>query len=60
MEEDNSEQYRQAIAIAHMFSQQAKRRINRSLRAMLHNEDESAKSLSDYICDLEGYPWDTY
>jgi len=28
--------------------------------AMLHNEDESAKSLSDYICDLEGYPWDTY
>ena len=60
MDEDDSEQYRQAIAIAHMFSQQAKRRINRGLRAMLHNEDESAKSLSDYICDLEGYPWDTY
>ena len=60
MVDDDSEQYRQAIAIAHMFSQQAKRRINRSLRAMLHNEDESAKSLSDYICELEGYPWDTF
>jgi acyl-CoA dehydrogenase family member 9 len=60
MVDDGSEQYRQALEIAHMFSQQAKRRINRSLRAMLHNEDESAKSLSDFICDVEGYPWDTF
>lgn len=59
MTDDASEQYQQAVAIAHMFSQQAKRRINRSLRAMLHNEDENAKSLSDYICKVEGYPWDT-
>ncbi len=60
MVDDGTEQYRQAIEIAHMFSQQAKRRINRSLRAMLRNEDESAKALSDFICDIEGYPWDTY
>lgn len=59
MTDDASEQYRQAVAIAHMFSQQAKRRINRSLRAMLHNEDDNAKSLASYICKLEGYPWDT-
>lgn len=59
MTDDASEQYQQAVAIAHMFSQQAKRRINRSLRAMLHNEDDNAKSLSGYICKVEGYPWDT-
>ena len=59
MTDDDSEQYRQAVAIAHMFSQQAKRRINRNLRAMLRNEDESAKSLATYICKVEGYPWDT-
>ncbi len=60
MADDGIEQYRQAIEIAHMFSQQAKRRINRSLRAMLRNEDESAKALSDFICEAGGYPWDTY
>lgn len=60
MVDDGTEQYRQAIEIAHMFSQQAKRRINRSLRAMIRNEDESAKSLSDFICEVGGYPWDTY
>ena len=60
MVDDVTEQYRQAIEIAHMFSQQAKRRINRSLRAMIRNEDESAKSLSDFICEVGGYPWDTY
>ena len=56
---DDSRQYRQALSIAHQFSHQAKRRMNRSLRAMLHNEDESAKSLADYIYEVEGYPWDT-
>lgn len=59
MVDDGSERYRQAVSIAHMFSQQAKRRMNRSLRAMLRNEDEDAKSLADYIYDAEGYPWDT-
>ena len=56
---DDSEQYRQALSIAHLFSHQAKRRMNRNLRAMLHNEDEIAKSLADYIYEVEGYPWDT-
>ena len=59
MVDDDSEQYRQALSIAHLFSQQAKRRMNRSLRAMLRNEDESAKSLATYIHEVEGYPWDT-
>ncbi len=56
---DDSEQYRQAVSIAHMFSHQAKRRMNRGLRAMHRNEDESAKSLAEYIYEVEGYPWDT-
>ena len=59
MDDNDSEQYRQAVSIAHQFSQQAKRRMNRNLRAMLHNEDESAKTLATYICEVEGYPWDT-
>jgi alkylation response protein AidB-like acyl-CoA dehydrogenase len=58
MVEDDSEQRQQAVAMAHIFSQQAKRRMNRNLRAMLHNEDESAKSLADYVFQQESYPWD--
>ena len=59
MTADDSEQYLQALAIAKLFSHKAKRRMNRNLRAMLRNEDELAKSLADYIYDVEGYPWDT-
>lgn len=59
MVDDNSEQYQQALATAHLFSQQAKRRMNRCLRAMLRNEDEHTKSLADYICGVRSYPWDT-
>ena len=55
---DDSDQYQQALSVAHIFSQRAKRRMNRNLRAMLRNEDESAKSLADYIFDKENYPWD--
>ncbi|GMR17572.1 MAG: hypothetical protein BMS9Abin32_704 [Gammaproteobacteria bacterium] len=58
MQRDDSEQYAQALSIAHLFSQQAKRRMNRSLRAMLRNEDESAKSLAAFISAKEEYPWD--
>ncbi|MCI0518539.1 MAG: acyl-CoA dehydrogenase family protein [Woeseiaceae bacterium] len=60
MNNDSSEQYRQAISIAHVFSQQAKRRMNRGLRAMLHNEDEAAKSLAAFLFEAKEYPWDTY
>jgi len=58
MDADDSEQYQQALSIAHIFSQQAKRRMNRNLRAMLRNEDESAKSLAAFISAKEEYPWD--
>ena len=58
MDPDGSEQYQQAVNITHLFSQKAKRRMNRNLRAILRNEDESAKSLANYIFDTEDYPWD--
>ena len=58
MEADDSDRYRQAVSIAHLFSQKAKRRMNQNLRAMLRNEDESAKSLATYIFETENYPWD--
>ena len=57
--DDDSDQYRQAISVAHQFSQQAKRRMNRNLRAMLRNEDEDAKSLAEHICSIQEYPWDS-
>ena len=60
MDPDDSEQYQQALSIAHMFSQQAKRRMNRNLRAMLRNEDESTKSLAAFISAKEEYPWDIF
>jgi len=58
MDSDDSEQYRQAVTIAHLYSQKAKRRMNQNLRAILRNEDEADKSLAQYIFETEGYPWD--
>jgi alkylation response protein AidB-like acyl-CoA dehydrogenase len=58
MDADDSAQYQQAVAIAHLFSQKAKRRMNRNLRAMLRNEDDSAKSLADSVFEAESYLWD--
>ena len=58
MDADDSVLYQQAVAIAHLFSQKAKRRMNRNLRAMLRNEDESAKSLADSVFEAESYLWD--
>jgi len=59
MTADGSPNYEQAVSIAHQFSQMAKRRMNRSIRAMLRNEDEHAKSLAKYIFDNGEYTWDT-
>lgn len=58
MESGDDERYRQALGIAHLFSQKAKRRMSRNFRAMHRNEDEMAKSLSDYIVENQEFPWD--
>jgi len=58
MNPDDSDEYKQAASIAHLFSQKAKRRMNQNLRAVLRNEDEAAKSLAQYIFKTEHYPCD--
>lgn len=58
MEPSDSGKYQQAMTIAHLFSQNAKRRMSRNFRSMLRNEDEEAKSLSDYIVERQEFPWD--
>lgn len=59
MQPDDSPEYSQAVSIAHQFSQIAKRRMNRNVRAMLRNEDEAAKELADHVVEWQGYTWDT-
>lgn len=58
MASDDDGKYEQASSIAHLFSQKAKRRMSRNFRSMHRNEDEAAKSLSDYIVENQEYPWD--
>lgn len=48
----------QELAIAHIFTQQAKRRMNQNLRRLNRNEDGLMKRLADYIVAQGGYDWD--
>jgi hypothetical protein len=59
LREEKNAQSEQALQIARIFSQQAKRRMNQNLRRILKNEDDEMKSLSAYIVENQGYPWDT-
>ncbi len=56
---DEGEKYAKSLAIAKLFSQQAKRRMNQNVRRILRNEDEDMKSLADYVVAEQSYPWDT-
>ena len=58
MEADDSAKYTQALGIARLFTQEAKRRMNQNLRRLLKNEDEDLTALCDFIVDGEAYPWD--
>jgi acyl-CoA dehydrogenase family member 9 len=49
---------RQALAIAQIFAQQAKRRMAGNVRRILRNEDEEMDLLADFIVDKGSYPWD--
>jgi acyl-CoA dehydrogenase family member 9 len=48
----------QALSIARMFAQQAKRRIANNLRRLERNEDEEMNQLAGFILDKGHYPWD--
>ncbi len=53
-----SEEGRQAVAIARVFAQQAKRRMANNVRRMQRNEDEEMNALAGFILDRGSYPWD--
>jgi acyl-CoA dehydrogenase family protein 9 len=48
----------QAIGIARVFAQQAKRRMANLVRRITRNEDEEMNGLAGFILDKGSYPWD--
>src|SRR5579863_2770873 len=48
----------QAVAIARVFAQQAKRRMANNVRRITRNEDEEMDRLAGFILDKGSYPWD--
>jgi acyl-CoA dehydrogenase family member 9 len=48
----------QALRIAHIFAQQAKRRMAQNVRRIARNEDEEVNLLAGFIMDKGSYPWD--
>src|ERR1700736_5397562 len=52
------EQGAQAIGIARVFAQQAKRRMANIVRRITRNEDEEMDGLAGFIVDKGSYPWD--
>jgi len=52
------EQGVQAIAIARVFAQQAKRRMANIVRRITRNEDSEMNALAGFILDKGSYPWD--
>src|SRR3984957_20429953 len=52
------EQGVQAIGMARVFAQQAKRRMANIVRRITRNEDEEMNRLAGFILDKGSYPWD--
>ena len=48
----------QAVAIARVFAQQAKRRMAHHVRRIARNEDDEMDALAAFIVDKGSYPWD--
>jgi acyl-CoA dehydrogenase family protein 9 len=48
----------QAIVIARVFAQQAKRRMAGTVRRITRNEDEAMDRLAGFVVDRGSYPWD--
>ena len=48
----------QAVVIARVFAQQAKRRMANTVRRITRNEDEEMDRLAGFILDKGSYPWD--
>jgi acyl-CoA dehydrogenase family member 9 len=48
----------QAVSIATVFAQQAKRRMAHNVRRVERNEDAEMNHLAEFILDKGSYPWD--
>ena len=48
----------QAVAMARVFAQQAKRRMANTVRRITRNEDEEMNRLAGFMLDKGSYPWD--
>jgi acyl-CoA dehydrogenase family member 9 len=48
----------EAVAIAKIFAQQAKRRMANNIRRIERNEDEQMDQLAGFIVEKGSYPWD--
>ncbi len=48
----------QAVGIAHVFAQQAKRRMAHQVRRISSNEDEEMNRLAGFLLERGSYPWD--
>jgi acyl-CoA dehydrogenase family protein 9 len=48
----------QAVGIAHVFAQQAKRRMAQQVRRISSNEDEEMNRLAGFMLERGTYPWD--
>ena len=47
-----------AIAIAEVFTKQARRRMSRNVRGITRNEDDNMDKLAGFILERGAYPWD--
>jgi alkylation response protein AidB-like acyl-CoA dehydrogenase len=52
------DQGKQAMAIAHAFARQAKRRLANNVRRIERNEDDEMDLLAGFVLDKGCYPWD--
>jgi hypothetical protein len=48
----------QAVGIAQVFAQQAKRRMAQQVRRISSNEDEEMNRLAGFMLERGSYPWD--
>jgi alkylation response protein AidB-like acyl-CoA dehydrogenase len=58
LEQKGSAGARQEVKIAQLFVQQAKRRMNRNLRALVNNEDENVREIARHLLNAGEYEWD--
>jgi acyl-CoA dehydrogenase family member 9 len=58
LDEARGEESAQAVAMARVFAQQAKRRMANTVRRITRNEDEEMNRLAGFMLDKGCYPWD--